>query len=260
MGDFYTDFSAYMRGEVDVVPGVAAEAVNCLRVYRNGSVHTCSEVLRSNYPAAAALCGEEFMTTLAVHYVASNPPMQAHLSAFGAGFADWLGTADGAHDPRNAVVQIPHLVDVARLDAAWTQAYFAVDETTLSPGRAATLAAEDHLETTCVQAAAHVSLVECEAPVLNYWTALRDNFAAQPRQLSAEPQQVAVWRQGVEVRFTAPGPAEHALLQAIQRPIALGEAGSEAMQADAAFDLGAFFAVMLEAGMLCESGSAEARS
>lgn len=244
MSGFFADFDAYLRGEADRIPGVEDNQADRLRVYRNGSIRSCTEVLRSNYPTVAGLAGDARMTELAVGFVSAHPPVEAHLTAYGRDFPEWLA--------RNADGGAQRLVPFARLDRAWTTAYFARDEALLSPARAARLAADGTLEGCVVRLAEHVALVNNDGAVLDDWVVVRDG--GQPSETSpAARQTVALWREQDEIRFREMEAGEWAFLKATKAAVTLGVAGEAAMTVDRDFDLGPCFAAILEAGLLCEA-------
>ncbi len=249
MSAFYAEFDAYLRGERERVAGVDDQHVGRLRVYRNGSIRSCTEVLRSNYPTVADLAGGARMTELAVGFVSARPPIEAHLTAYGRDFPAWLASL--------AEPAVPPLVPFARLDRGWTTAYFARDEAGFSPARAGRLAAEGILEDCVVRLAQHVALIDNDCAALDDWVALRDG-GSPSGALVDRRQRVALWREQDEIRFREVELGEWMFLRAAQRGVPLIEAGEAAVAVDSEFDLGPFFAGILEAGLLCEAEQREA--
>ncbi len=247
MSAYFEEFGAYMRGESGGLADVRPDQLERLRIYRNGSIRSCTEVLRSNYPSVARLAGEADMTALAVGFVTSHPPAEAHLTAFGRGFPEWLAErcADGGPLP-------PNLVSFARLDRAWTAAYFANDEALFSPARAGRLAADDALEGCVVRLATHVNLVDNDLAVLDAWVAYRQGQKGTEVGYETLSQCVAVWREEDAIRFREVGRAEWAFFSRVKTATSLGAASEAALAVDPEFDLGTFFASILEAGLLCE--------
>ncbi|HTK83579.1 MAG TPA: DNA-binding domain-containing protein, partial [Patescibacteria group bacterium] len=97
-----------------------------LQIYRNTIVGTLTDLLLATYPMVKALTGEDFATVMLRSYVLSYPPHEACLARYGGGVSDFIGSFAPAAD-------IKYLPDVARLEWAINESYYAVDDTALSP-------------------------------------------------------------------------------------------------------------------------------
>ena len=100
-------------------------------VYRNTGRLACRDALHANYPVVARLVGADWFNAAAEHYLRDHPPADSRLLLYGERFPDFLEPLARAHD-------LPYLVEVARLDRAWTEAHAAADA---SPWQADQLAA-----------------------------------------------------------------------------------------------------------------------
>ncbi len=97
-----------------------------LKIYRNNIIGSLSNALLTTYPLIKALTGEEFATVLMRSYVLENPPRDACLARYGEGLDAFINNFAPAKD-------LPYLPDVARLEWAMNEAYYAPDDMPLSP-------------------------------------------------------------------------------------------------------------------------------
>jgi hypothetical protein len=120
----------------EVPPGIrgpgGSPATRRFNVYRNNVFVSLTEALATRFPVCLALVGEEFFRAMARLYIELSPPRSPLLMTYGDDFADFIGTFPPA-------APVPYLCDIARLEAARTRAYHAVDEEPLSVEELASL-------------------------------------------------------------------------------------------------------------------------
>ena len=92
-----------------------------LEIYHNNVIGALSDVLMTTFPTVVALTGEQFARAVIDRYVRAYPPEKGCLNDYGAEFADFL-----AGLPQ--IASFAYLPDVARLDYAINQAYYAPDD------------------------------------------------------------------------------------------------------------------------------------
>jgi hypothetical protein len=97
-----------------------------LKIYRNNIVCSLSDAMLATYPLIKTLTGVEFATALMRSFVLENPPREACLARYGAGLDAFIETFTPAKDLR-------YLPDVARLEWAMNEAYYASDDRPLAP-------------------------------------------------------------------------------------------------------------------------------
>lgn len=88
------------------------------RVYRNTVLSGGVEALRENFPSVETLVGVDWMRDAATAYAQTQPPCDARLIHYGAGFAAFLEALHAHHG-------LSYLADVARLDFYWCQVFAA---------------------------------------------------------------------------------------------------------------------------------------
>jgi hypothetical protein len=104
---------------VAFLPGPIARE-EALRVHRNTVMGALVGALRLTYPTVDRLVGEEFFDQAAAQFAQQQPPSDARLATYGAGFADFLQSYTPA-------ASLSYLADVARMDLA-------IDRAALGPG------------------------------------------------------------------------------------------------------------------------------
>ncbi len=115
----HQELADLFAGNKDILP-------ERLKIYRNNIVTNLTNTLLATYPLIRKLTGEEFTTGLLRSYALKNPPLEACLSRYGAGLDEFIKTFEPAQG-------LPYLPDVARLEWAINEAYYADDDEALVP-------------------------------------------------------------------------------------------------------------------------------
>ena len=89
-------------------------------VYRNNVVAGLVNALRARFPTIEKIVGEEFFAAMARIFVLQHPPRSPLIMQYGDDFGDSVAAFAPA-------AELPYLADVARLEAARTCAYHAMD-------------------------------------------------------------------------------------------------------------------------------------
>ena len=97
-----------------------------LAIYRNNVMYSLREVLSADFPVIKKLLGEALFNQVAQDFVRHHLPQQADLSCYGANFAQFLKS-------RPALKDYPYLPDVATLEMACRQSFYAEKEPPLDP-------------------------------------------------------------------------------------------------------------------------------
>jgi hypothetical protein len=172
--------------------GIPADAR--LRIYRNTSTSVHCEALRLTYPAVDRLVGHEFFDAAAAAFIRCEPPRNAYLTGYGAGFADFLAS----FEPAQALTYLP---DVARFEWALNVAANAADMPALDPARLTAIDPDAHGS---VRFAPHPSLslfrLDHPADVIADAVIARDEAALAAIDVSAGPVWLVIHRgpDGVE--------------------------------------------------------------
>ena len=95
-------------------------AAEQLAIYRNSHFGGLTNALAEIYPAIKLLVGEHFFDAMAWRYIKFHPSQHYDLNQYGQGLAKFIGNFRPADT-------LPYLADVARLEWAWHQAFYATE-------------------------------------------------------------------------------------------------------------------------------------
>jgi hypothetical protein len=131
-------------------------------VYRNTVQASLIDVLAAAFPIVQRIVGGDYFTMLARAFATSQPPRAAHLSTYGGGFPSFIASRAGDH-------RLPYLADVARLEWARGESYFAADADLLDPATLVAAGAAIGERRFVLHPAAR--LVRSVFPIVTIWTA-----------------------------------------------------------------------------------------
>ncbi len=107
-----------------------------LKVYRNNIVGSLTDLMLATFPTIEKLVSKEFFEGMARSFILKHPPAQGCLSLYGAGFAEFI---EGFSPAKS----LPYLPDMARLEIAMNEAYYAPDDEPLKAEDLAAVPPED---------------------------------------------------------------------------------------------------------------------
>ena len=210
-------------------------------VHRNNVVVGLVEALEARFPAVEKIVGKEFFVAMARAFIQKRPPRSPLLAAYGDEFAEFIGAFEPAHE-------LPYLADVARIEAARTRAYHAVDAAPLGASELVQLDA-NALSGLRVDLHPSLEIVRSAHPVVTIWAMNSGAQKLEPIEAwTAEDALIVRPYLDVEVRLLPPGGA--AFLRALAESRSLGAAADAAFADDAAFDLTASLAAMIGGGLV----------
>jgi hypothetical protein len=219
-----------------------ADAAARLSIHRNNVMGSLIEVLADAFPAVARHCGLHNFEAAAGAFVRRSPPLRAQLSLFGDRFADFLD----AYAPVRR--DLPFLGDLARLEWALNEAYFAAEARPLSTGRLAEFAPES-LDDLRLRLHPATRLVASSHPIYRLWRGEAAADAAQP----GDGRHVLVVRPEAAVEAVPIGAGDHAFVSALDKGAPLARAVDAGGAADDAFDLQAVLGAHLMRGTFCDA-------
>ena len=238
--------AAFARGVLDpaesgaiasrvIAAGIAPE--RRLGVYRNNVRVSLRGVLEGCFPATRARLGPARFAALAERFIRAEPPARPQLTGYGAGFPAFLeGSVDEA--------ALPWLADVARLEWAREEAYYAADALPLALATLASIPAERYPE---LRFEPHPSLrlIRSTGPVYSLWQAA---LGGSPEVASGPAEQALVVRPEATVATRPIARADLLLVEALADGLPLAEAAARAESANDGFDLQAALALHLAGG------------
>jgi hypothetical protein len=220
--------------------GIAPE--RRLGVYRNNVLVSLRRVLEGSFPATRRRLGPERFAELAFEFIRAEPPARPQLWGYGASFPGFLerSVSDAA---------LPWLADVARLEWAREEAYYAADAEPLALTTLTAIPSDRYPE---LRFEPHPSLrlIRSTGPVYSLWQATLEAPAEEnaPAVAGGEAEQVLVVRPALTVTTRSIAFPDLLLVDALAEGLSLAEAAARAESADAGFDLQAALALHLAGG------------
>jgi len=225
-----------------LVAGDPARAAARFMIHRGNVVESLANALAATYPAIHAICGGHNFRVLAAAFVRACPPLRPQLMAYGGAFADFVaGHAAAMRD-------FPFLPDLARLEWALHDAYFADDAPALAPE---TLGAVPPERLAGLRLALHPAariVVSPEHPIHAIWAAASAS-GALPDPLPGGGEAVLVARRSGPVEAFRLDAGESVFLGAVAAGASLEKALAEALAAAPGFDPSTALAAALSRGV-----------
>lgn len=216
-----------------------------LRVYRNNTTVLLIDALADTFPVVRRLVGEDFFAQAARLYVRAFPPESPCLSEYGDIFPDFIET----HEP---AAGIPYLADVARLEWAINESYYAADAPILSPA-ALRAALPDGIDRLGLKAHPSLRIVASPFPVDRIWAVNQDGADPDAAvDLASGGVRLAVARPDSGPRFQVLSPGGLAFLRAAMEGASLEQAAKAGESVAARFDAAAALAALTAAGAFSE--------
>lgn len=226
-GDFAAQFEA---GDIPL-----AER---LKVYRSNIVGGVAENLRKSFPILEKLVGADFLRDMARRFVTAHPPEAGCLNLYGRGFEDFIRS----HPPARG---FPYLPDMAALEIAMNEAYYAPDDEALGAQALAALS-PDALGALSLAFRTSVRLIASD-----YELARLRAYCLTPEEPAPDintPCNLLIYRPDLEVHIVPLFPAEMRMLGLLQAGAALGDAAERTAADHPDFDAGAFLQKHLTLG------------
>lgn len=209
-------------------------------VYRNNIHASLIGVLEGRFPAVSRLVGTEFFAAMARVYINDHPPRSPILMEYGQTFSEFLESFE-------PVVDVPYLPDVARIEWAWSFAYYAADAEPVEPETLQALPPETIGD---LSFTLHPSLsVVCSRfPAVTIWTANVADEDPPPINAGAGGEDAMILRpySKVELRHLPVGGA--VFIKSLKTGHTLAKASAKVREAASGFDLQANLAGLFSSG------------
>jgi hypothetical protein len=223
-----------------VADGIAAN--ERLNIYRNTFLASLTSALRISFPAIYRLVGAEFFDGAAQCFIETQPPHNADLYLYGAGFADFLARFAPA-------ASLAYLADVAGLEWAVNCALHAADIAPLAPECYAAIAEADPAGLALMPQPS-MTMLRLQYPADAIWRAVlsEDDDALSAIEIGAGPCWLLVERGADGVEVSRLGEAEWRFASALFA----GETFAAATDRAGTIDVPLLFAGHLAAGRFIE--------
>lgn len=214
-----------------------------LQIYRNNTLISLTEALKTSFPVVVRLVGERFFAFAADRFIRTHPPQAPRLAEYGAAFPRFLAGFTPAAD-------LVYLADVARLEWAINEAYNAADDPALDAAALASVPAEHYAALRFVLRPS-CRFVASPYPVERIWLANQAD-AAETIDLGAGGAALLVMRRDFDVMLLELEPSEFAFLAALDAGKTVEAAFADAVAQAPGFDLAATLARQFARGTFAQ--------
>ncbi|MGY4304637.1 hypothetical protein ACVIJ6_001880 [Bradyrhizobium sp. USDA 4369] len=208
-------------------------------VYRNNVMVSLIEALAATFPAVQRITGVDFFRAMARAHIRETPPTSPLLFAYGRDFPAFIARYEHA-------AAMPFLIDVARIERAWLDAYHAADAAPLDAAALAQIPPERLAD---VRFSAHpaTAIVCSDFAAVTIFAANRSD-APVPRIDGSVPEDGLITRPELDIVVRQLPPGGAAFAGRLIGGRTLGAAAEAAFDAAPDFDLATNLAGLLEAG------------
>lgn len=242
------DFRATVLGAEDVAAthlfAARGPVARRIAVHRNTVQASLTDVLATAFPVVKRIIGEEFFAGFARRFIATQPPRVPQLSEYGRDFPAFIAVAE-------QLKSLPYLYDVARLEWARGEAYFAADAEPLPVERLGSMPAEALPEAHLVLHPA-TRLVASQYPIHRIWTVNQADVVDVPQVDMTVAEAALVLRSGFHVVTRKVTLGDGAFIAALEAGETLSNAADAALAADPVFELQTALAAHLTGGTFCD--------
>lgn len=207
-----------------------------LNVYRNNIITSLSTVIVDSFPLLNKLVGEDFLRGMAREFIYQNPPQKGVLNHLGRGFDNFIANFKPAQS-------LPFLPDVARLEIAMNDAYYAPNNKALTFEELGNIP-EDSLADVHLALSPHVTLIKSDFPLPEI-KAMCDATEDDIKPDMEKGITLLVSRPDKKVNLREITDAEFDILSALQSGDTLGEAFEKTLTQHTDFNLEEFFAATI---------------
>jgi hypothetical protein len=204
-------------------------------VYRNNVAVGLIGALEARYPVSRKIAGEDLFRAMARAFARANRPRSPVMIAYGGEFPDFLAGCEGVE---------PCLVDVARLENAWVEAYHAEDASVATVVELAGLN-PDSLPGARVVFHPAARLLRFLTPAASGW-ASGQNCDHPVAPVEGSGEDALITRPDCDVRVRVLPPFAYDFALQLLKGAMLIEAA--AAMSDSAFDFGAHLVGLVESG------------
>ena len=213
---------------LDQVAAARGSKERRLGVYRTNTLNSLTDVLGAAFPVVQRIVGERFFRALTQAFIEACPPRQPTLFRYGGALPKFVATFEPAKT-------LPYLSEVATLEWARIESYFAADQEALNPDRLSDVAPE-HLGEITFSAHPSLRLVHSRFPIIEIWKVNQPTQTSVPEIDFSVPERALILRRGNAVFHRDLTIGEHAWMVALNDGHALGAAVETALNEDPNFD------------------------
>lgn len=213
-----------------------------LGVYQNNILENMTKVLEITYPTIHALVGEEFFKQVAYTYVRENPPSSGDVNLYGENFPDFIASLKQTET-------LPYLGDVARYEWAINKAYYADNDTALTPEALKNIEEKDY-ENICFTLRSSVSLLHSPYAVdeIKEFALKTDEKADKTFDITKAGSPLLIFRPELQVRTEYLEHPAFITLTQLQKGLPIGKVLNKTLKTYSDFDFQQFLQFHLTLG------------
>lgn len=250
LADVQSDFIAHLRAPTAPPPDSLNAPGGTLpsrrfNVYRNNVVASLIEALRTSFPVAERLVGEEFFKATARAYIDHEPPRSPLLFLYGESFGDFLDNFPPA-------ASVPYLGDIARLEFARLDAYHAEDKAPMAIDALSGLP-PDQLGEVKFRLHPSMTLLSSRWALFSIWAASSDQGSGDKVKLE-QAEEVIVVRPEYDVDVRRLPTGGYRFIKALDDGASLGEAAGLAAESSQDFNLAHHLEGLFNLGAVSSAG------
>lgn len=205
-----------------------------LQIYQNNVIGSLTRAMQLTYPLIVILTGEGFAESVMRSFVRENPPREACLARYGEGFDRYFESYAPARD-------LPYLADIARLEWAMNESFYAQDDSALDPSDLQNVPGGELADLT-LNLRSSVRLVESRWPLLaiREFCLEENRDESQTLDLDQGGCKVMVHRPFLSAETESLDSPEYDFLKGVKEGRPLGEILESVLQTHPDFDFQAF--------------------
>lgn len=222
---------------------LSSESAHRFWIYQNNVQQALINYLCEVYVACHELVGSDFFRAMFGRYIAEQYPASGNIHYYGATLADFIEQFEPAKS-------VPYLADVARLEWAEHQAYYAADSEAVTQHSMAQYDQAEQL-TLPVKLNESISLIESEFPVDEIWKQAQPDYKGEVGvSLDDGGVTLLIFKQQYQVNILKLDAANWQFLNAIQQNGNLLDAMQGSLNVLEQQQIAACIAFVLEHGLL----------
>jgi hypothetical protein len=224
--------AALLSGELSAVAGRfcagTADAEARLNIYRNNTLISLTECLKSVFPITEKLSDPRFFAYAAHEYIVKHPPKEARLSRYGADFPRFLSEFEPCRD-------FPIIAEMAALEWMISDSLNQKDEPAISLAFAAEAMARGGA--LCLSMQPNLRFVVSRWPILDVWLDHQQEHVTIRAPLRPRASRIAVITRGGDIQCLELDAARFAFWRSAAKGKCLEQAAIQSISRDRLFDL-----------------------
>lgn len=192
-----------------------------LSIYRNNVFSSLIEVLASTFPAVKSVIGNTLFRHAGAAFISEHPPTSAAMLDYGKDFPEFIRAYPHTQ-------QLDYLGDLARLELAHHQAYYAEDTPPLTAEQFSHIDIET-LSNSAVECHPSCALVESSSAIYSVWEYATQHDCALAASQTQIPEHVLITRPEYSVNCYLLTPIQSCFISLILHRHTIGEALEQTM-------------------------------